>query len=61
MSTLTLLQIMELTHNRLLDRTAPSDRLDGPPMFRCGISYDVALALAREIQVPLNDLMWDPA
>ena len=61
MSTLILLQIMELTHNRLLDRTTPSDRLDGPPMFKCGISYDVALALAREIQVPLNDLMWDPA
>ena len=61
MSTLTILQIMELAQNRLLDRTTPSDRLDGPPMFKCGISYDVALGLAREIQVPLSDLMWDPA
>lgn len=61
MLTLTLLQIMELTQNRLLHRTTPSDRLDGPPMFKCGVAYDVVLDLAREIQVPLNDLMWDPA
>ena len=56
-----MLQIVELAQNRLLDRTTPSDRLDGPPMFKCGISYDVALGLAREVQVPLSDLMWDPA
>jgi origin recognition complex subunit 5 len=45
---------------RLLHRTSPSDRIDGPPMFKCGISYDVALALARQLDVPLNDLLWDP-
>ncbi|KII85482.1 hypothetical protein PLICRDRAFT_44784 [Plicaturopsis crispa FD-325 SS-3] len=53
--------IMELTSMRLLHRTSPPDRLDGPPMFKCGVSYDVALALAREVEVPLNDLLWDPA
>jgi len=53
--------IMELTSMRLLHRTSPSDKLDGPPMFKCGISYDVALALARRLDVPLNDLMWEPA
>jgi len=47
--------------NRLLHRTTPADRLDGPPIFKCGVSYDVALALARDVGVPLNDLMWDPA
>jgi origin recognition complex subunit 5 len=54
-------QIMELTQNRLLHRTTQPDRLDGPPMFKCGVSYDVVLALARDVGVPLNDLMWDPA
>ena len=37
----------------LLDGTAPT--------LKCGVSYGVALALARELRVPLNDLMWDPA
>lgn len=54
-------QIMELTSMRLLHRTSPADKLDGPPMFKCGVSYDVALTLARDLGVPLNDLMWDPA
>lgn len=45
---------------RLLYRTSPVDRIDGPPMFKCGISYDVTLALARQLDVPLNDLLWDP-
>ncbi|KZP22257.1 hypothetical protein FIBSPDRAFT_859838 [Athelia psychrophila] len=53
--------IMELTRSRLLHRTTPADRLDGPPMLKCGVSYDVALALARDLAVPLNDLMCDPA
>lgn len=53
-------QIVELTSTRLLHRTSHADRLDGPPTFRCGISYDVAMALARQLQLPLNDLMWDP-
>ena len=54
-------QIMELTSMRLLHRTSHPDRIDGPPMFKCGISYDTTLALTRQLGVPLNDLMWDPA
>ncbi|KNZ75989.1 Origin recognition complex subunit 5 [Termitomyces sp. J132] len=53
--------VMELTSMRLIHRTTPGDRIDGPPSFKCGISYDVALALAKELSIPLNDLMWDPA
>ncbi|KAF8066619.1 origin recognition complex subunit 5 C-terminus-domain-containing protein [Lyophyllum atratum] len=53
--------IMELTSMRLLHRTSPGDRIDGPPAFKCGISYHVALALAKQLEIPLNDLMWDPA
>lgn len=54
-------QIVELTFMRVLHRTSPVDKLDGPPMFKCGISYDVALALARDLDVALNELMWDLA
>lgn len=54
-------QVMELTSMRLLHRTTPSDRLDGPPMFRCAISYEAALAVAKDLKVPLNELMWEPA
>lgn len=54
-------QITELTLMRALHRTSAVDKLDGPPMFKCGVSYDVVLALARDLDVPLNDLMWDPA
>ncbi|KAG6839865.1 hypothetical protein C0991_010999 [Blastosporella zonata] len=53
--------VMELTSMRLLHRTTPGDRIDGPPSFKCGISYDAALALAKQLTIPLNDLMWDPA
>ncbi|KAF8154503.1 origin recognition complex subunit 5 C-terminus-domain-containing protein [Crassisporium funariophilum] len=52
--------IMELTSMRLLHRTSPPDRLDGPPMFKCAISYDATLGLAKELGVRLNDLLWDP-
>jgi origin recognition complex subunit 5 len=51
---------MELAANKLLYRTSPPEKLDGPPMFKCGISREVALGLARELDVPLNDLTWDP-
>ena len=44
----------------LLQRTSTADRLDMTPVFKCGIGYDAALALAREMGVPLNDLMWEP-
>lgn len=51
----------ELTLMRALHRTSAVDKLDGPPMFKCGVGYEVVLALARDLDVPLNDLMWDPA
>lgn len=44
----------------LLRRTSPLDRLDGPPQFKCAISYDATLALAKELDVAVNDLLWDP-
>jgi origin recognition complex subunit 5 len=52
---------MDLANARLIMRTSPAEKLDGPPMFKCGISYAVALALAKGLDVPLQDLMWDPA
>ncbi|KIM43778.1 hypothetical protein M413DRAFT_443679 [Hebeloma cylindrosporum] len=52
--------IMELTAMRLLHRTSPPERLDGPPMFRCAVSYDTALGIAKQLDVALNDLLWDP-
>lgn len=44
----------------LLYRTSPVDRLDGPPMFKCGISYEGVLGVAKDLDVLLNDLFWDP-
>ncbi|KAF9221234.1 small oligopeptide transporter [Gyrodon lividus] len=41
--------ITELTFMRAMHRTTAMDKLDGPPMFKCGISHDVALALARDV------------
>ncbi|KAF9549933.1 hypothetical protein CPC08DRAFT_674975 [Agrocybe pediades] len=52
--------VMELTSMRLLHRTTAVDRLDGPPQFKCAISYDVAMVLAKQLHVALNDLLWDP-
>ncbi|THH14773.1 hypothetical protein EW146_g5606 [Bondarzewia mesenterica] len=53
------IQVVELSTMSLLHRTSPPEKFDGPATFRCGISYEVALALARDLQVPLLDLMWD--
>ncbi|KAF9007118.1 origin recognition complex subunit 5 C-terminus-domain-containing protein [Cyathus striatus] len=52
--------IMQLTSMRLLHRTSPGDRLDGPPVFKCGIGYEAALELARDLKVTLGELLWDP-
>ncbi|KAG1857044.1 putative origin recognition complex, subunit 5-like protein [Suillus subluteus] len=52
--------ITELTSMRALHRTTAFEKLEGPPMYKCGISFWVAGALAKDLQVPLNDLMWDP-
>ena len=52
-------KIAELSAAHLLLRVSLPDRLDGPPMYKCGISYDVALALGRELRVPMLDLIWE--
>jgi origin recognition complex subunit 5 len=54
---LTFFQIMELASMRLLLRTSPPDRIDGPPTFKSAISQDTALLLAKQLQIPLNDLL----
>ncbi|KAL7284243.1 hypothetical protein ACG7TL_001525 [Trametes sanguinea] len=53
-------QVMELASMRLLVRTSPADRLDGTPTFKCGIGYELAGKLARELGIILNDLMFEP-
>lgn len=55
----TVKKIAELSAAHLLLRVSLPDRLDGPPMYKCGISYDVALALGRELRVPMLDLIWE--
>lgn len=52
--------VSELTSMRALHRMTAVEKLEGPPMYKCGISFRVAGAIAKELQVPLNDLMWDP-
>ncbi|EMD36587.1 hypothetical protein CERSUDRAFT_115622 [Gelatoporia subvermispora B] len=51
--------IMELASMRLLTRASSADKVDATPTFKCGISYDVALQLARDLGILLNDLLWD--
>ncbi|KAI6102356.1 origin recognition complex subunit 5 C-terminus-domain-containing protein [Pisolithus thermaeus] len=54
--------VSELAFMRALHRMSPMEKMDGPPTFKCGISYEVALALAKDVGISsLNDLMWDPA
>lgn len=45
---------------RLLVPTTSTEKLDAIPAFKCGISYELALRLARDIGILLNDLLWDP-
>ncbi|KAF7313925.1 hypothetical protein HMN09_00550800 [Mycena chlorophos] len=54
------MQIIELADAGLLQRTTTTDKLDGAT-FKCGISYKTAETLARQLDVALNDLLWDPA
>ncbi|KAF9449872.1 hypothetical protein P691DRAFT_774394 [Macrolepiota fuliginosa MF-IS2] len=51
--------VMELASMHLLLRTSPPDRIDGPPSFKSAISQDTALALAKQLDIPLNDLLWE--
>ncbi|KAI0826686.1 origin recognition complex subunit 5 C-terminus-domain-containing protein [Trametes gibbosa] len=52
--------VMDLVSMRLLVRTSPADRLDGTPTFKCGIGYELAGKVARELGIVLNDLMYEP-
>ncbi|KAK7691496.1 hypothetical protein QCA50_004895 [Cerrena zonata] len=55
-------QVVELTEMDLLHRTSPADRLEISPMFRCGITYNVAQIFATEIGISnIHELMWEPA
>lgn len=53
-------QIMQLASMRLLLRASPNDKLDLALPFKCGIGYDAAQRLAREVGIMLHDLLWDP-
>ncbi|KIP09359.1 hypothetical protein PHLGIDRAFT_504934 [Phlebiopsis gigantea 11061_1 CR5-6] len=53
-------QVMELASVHLLHRTSPSDRLEMSPTYKCGISYDIAFQLAKDVGIRLNDVIWDP-
>ncbi|KAJ7220673.1 origin recognition complex subunit 5 C-terminus-domain-containing protein [Mycena pura] len=52
--------IVELADVGLLHRNSGAEKLDGAT-FKCGVSYDTASALAQQLDVPFNDLLWDPA
>ncbi|KAF7303854.1 hypothetical protein MIND_00615300 [Mycena indigotica] len=52
--------IVELADSGLLQRASSTDKLDGAT-FKCGITYDTAAELSSQLDVPLNDLLWDPA
>ena len=47
-------QVVELASMWLLHRTLPADKFEGLPMFKCGISYEDTLGLAKELDVPLK-------
>jgi len=51
--------ITELAAAHLLFRVSPPDRLDGPPMYKCGLSFEIALELGRDLGVPMLDLIWE--
>ena len=53
-------QVQELASSHLLYQTSPPDRLDMSPTFKCGIGYEAALGLARDVGINLHDLLWDP-
>jgi origin recognition complex subunit 5 len=52
-------QIQELVSVRLLIRTTPPERPDASSMYKCAISYERALALARHLDIALNELLWE--
>ncbi|KAJ7054166.1 origin recognition complex subunit 5 C-terminus-domain-containing protein [Mycena amicta] len=53
-------RIIELADASLLQRASATEKLDGA-MFKCGVSYKTVESLSRELDVSLNDLLWDAA
>ncbi|KAH8828112.1 origin recognition complex subunit 5 C-terminus-domain-containing protein [Flagelloscypha sp. PMI_526] len=53
-------KVTELTRMKLLHRTSQADRLDGPPQYKCGISFDITQSLARGLRVQLQDILYHP-
>ncbi|KAF5369509.1 hypothetical protein D9758_002779 [Tetrapyrgos nigripes] len=55
--------ITQLTNMRLLVRTTPLDKLDGPPMYKTGpgvaSSYEDVSAMAKGLGITLGDLIWE--
>lgn len=52
-------QVMELASMHLLHRVSAADKLEMSPVFKCGIGYDAALALSKEMKIGLNDIIWE--
>ncbi|KLO12301.1 hypothetical protein SCHPADRAFT_424202 [Schizopora paradoxa] len=51
--------IQDLMSKHLLHRTTAPERFDSM-QFKCGITQEQGLALARRLGIPLAELMWDP-
>ncbi|KAH9919470.1 origin recognition complex subunit 5 C-terminus-domain-containing protein [Epithele typhae] len=51
--------IVELSSMRLLVRTSPADSLDRVQTFKCGIGFDLAVKLARSVNIILADLIYE--
>ena len=43
---------------RLLYRTTATEKIEAP-VFRCGITHEHVMAIAREMTIPLSELVWD--
>ncbi|KAI0072540.1 hypothetical protein K474DRAFT_1726816, partial [Panus rudis PR-1116 ss-1] len=54
-------KVNEVSTMYVFHRTTPAERLDPSPRYKCGIGYELALGLARDIGVPLFDLLWGTA
>ena len=35
-------------------------RMEMSPTYKCGIGYDTAFQLAKDLGIKINDLIWDP-
>ena len=51
-------QVTQLTSLRLLHRTSPLERLDAPT-YRCAVGYEEVLVVAKDLGIPLAELIWD--